>query len=507
MKLSTKSKPTHPHILFATACALLATHTTINAQTQPANLQHITLAEPHVLPRIEDVLTRPPRLNDPAQFLPLIANPSFQQLDVPVADAPDSLTVNVTINNQPVTLQLARANIRTSDFKVEVFLAGGQRVQVDPGPERTYRGVVAGLPESLVTATLKTDGRLTARIALTQDDVWHIEELVTMGEGMHVIFRSQDVEPLTGSWCGTEENPGEQPQNQPANFGVRAGVLRARITVECDWEWYSEYGSDTVNEMAGIINDNNAIYDPQVGICYAISYVGVWDNPFDPYTTDDSSALLAEFSYRMAFAEPYVVAHRTVAQLFTGRELDGSTVGKAYRGGINYCGFRNVPFSDGYTEEVQAGWTSRYRATSILQDILIRSRRVELSAHELGHNWNATHCDGDDTCGIMSSTITSWPVGGRTSFGLTSANQIISRRSELQSCLRACDFDGSNALCTGYCAYGTTAAAHASVPAGANLRILPRGNPANPSPNWFAKFVWNRPMLITAPNGPVILGE
>src|SRR5262249_45370900 len=28
-----------------------------------------------------------------------------------------------------------------------------------------------------------------------------------------------------------------------------------------------------------------------------------------------------------------------------------------------------------------------------------------LSAHELGHNWNAPHCDADPACGIMCSSI------------------------------------------------------------------------------------------------------
>lgn len=31
------------------------------------------------------------------------------------------------------------------------------------------------------------------------------------------------------------------------------------------------------------------------------------------------------------------------------------------------------------------------------------SLRVALTAHELGHNWNADHCDSEEDCGIMCS--------------------------------------------------------------------------------------------------------
>ena len=59
--------------------------------------------------------------------------------------------------------------------------------------------------------------------------------------------------------------------------------------------------------------------------------------------------------------------------------------------------------------------------------------RVTLTSHELGHNWNARHCNGDLDCGIMCSII-SGCNGIGDQFGSTSIAVISSYRDAL-SCL------------------------------------------------------------------------
>ena len=72
---------------------------------------------------------------------------------------------------------------------------------------------------------------------------------------------------------------------------------------------------------------------------------------------------------------------RDVAQLFTGRNLDGSVIGIAYPGGI--C------TNFGY---------------NLVQNYGNLGCATDLSAHELGHNWSAGHC----SCGghTMNPSIT-----------------------------------------------------------------------------------------------------
>jgi hypothetical protein len=57
--------------------------------------------------------------------------------------------------------------------------------------------------------------------------------------------------------------------------------------------------------------------------------------------------------------------------------------------------------------------------------------RTSLSAHELGHNWQAQHCDSVNPCNIMCSGINSCQgtTGGNLKFSPTEQNQIIAFRN------------------------------------------------------------------------------
>ena len=78
--------------------------------------------------------------------------------------------------------------------------------------------------------------------------------------------------------------------------------------------------------------------------------------------------------------------HRDTAHLFTGTELDGNIIGIAYIGVI--CS-GNYGYGLSQTGVIpQISW-----------------RDTSLTAHEVGHNWNAEHCNGDPDCGVMCSGI------------------------------------------------------------------------------------------------------
>jgi hypothetical protein len=64
---------------------------------------------------------------------------------------------------------------------------------------------------------------------------------------------------------------------------------------------------------------------------------------------------------------------------------------------------------------------------------LVLGNRQALSAHELGHNWSATHCDGNASCHIMCATLggCSGIGGGNLKFGPNASNQIIAYRNSV----------------------------------------------------------------------------
>lgn len=427
----------------------------------------------------------PGHRNDPVEVTSHLADFTLQELNVPT-DVPQNFEVQVTLGGRPTTLQLFQHSVRAAGYIAILEVGNGRSVRIDPGPDRTYRGTAAEFPGSRVSATLFPDGRMTARIHLGQDDLWHVEELVTLGPGTHAVFRDQDRAPLPDRWCGvhdeTSPTPGGEPQETPTLF-------KAVIAIEGDYEWYDDWGSDALTEMSGIINDDNAIYEPQTNVCYSVKAARLWVSVSDPYTNDNANDILTQFRDR--YQSNYFYEFRHVAHLFSGKDFDGSTVGLATVGAIRDCGAN--------------GWTDRSTAHSIIEGILLRSRRVHVSAHELGHNWSCPHCDGDPTCGIMSSSVTPWPTAGLTDFGSTSANQIIARRDSIIACARDCSFNGTNAVCAGYCDYEGPWYVANDAPLYGTYLLYSYGRPADNAPHPI-NMTFSRPMTITAGAGPVRIG-
>lgn len=99
--------------------------------------------------------------------------------------------------------------------------------------------------------------------------------------------------------------------------------------------------------------------------------------------------------------------HRDIAHLMTGKSLANSIIGIAYPDVM--C--QTCPGGRGYG-------LSQSRFSRLMSD------RVCLTAHELGHNWGACHCDNsictgggtDPDCGVMCSLLGGC-AGTCTSFG------------------------------------------------------------------------------------------
>lgn len=431
-------------------------------------------------------------------------------LDLEQIDAPAHFEFEVLLGDNPVIIELSQFSVRTDDYKAYIEMGNGVSLEVDPGPVRTYRGTVVGQPASIVSASLAPGGRLTARIAVSADELWHIEDVSSVGEGLHILFRDEDKEPLPPHFCGVPDDntpPTEQTGSTPG-YGTRSNAqVQARLTMEGDYEWGQEWGGSAHAEMEGIVNDMNVIYEGWTSITHRIAVSRVWGENNDPYTNDNSDTILDQFSWR---SYDHFPEYRHAAMLWSDKNFDGSTIGLAWLGGMLVCGqatVDNAAQGGPVPENVPAGWTNKWRAANINEGILIRSRRVELGAHELGHNWNAPHCDGDPSCGIMLSTATEWPFPGRTSFGATSAGQITGRRDALSACFRAGNFDSNNSSCTGYCAHDSVRNLHDWSAPGSTVRVFPRGRAVGGTGTYNEQFLMNRPMTFTAPSGPVTVGR
>jgi hypothetical protein len=119
--------------------------------------------------------------------------------------------------------------------------------------------------------------------------------------------------------------------------------------------------------------------------------------------------LLSQFQQR--WTTTYAAIPRDVAHLLTGRNVgqaSGGTIGVAYLGSV--C---NLVFGYGLSQ-------TRFSSNFAL--------RVAVTAHEIGHNFNASHCDGQTGCAIMCSTAGGCS-GSVNAFSATERAQIVAFRT------------------------------------------------------------------------------
>lgn len=175
------------------------------------------------------------------------------------------------------------------------------------------------------------------------------------------------------------------------------------LTIVGDTFLEDDLGSNTESTVIGRLNFVDGIFSSQLGVGIILwHYEQLSDN--GPLTSNDSGVLLSDqFRGFMSSGAGSDLPFRGLAHLFTGRDLDGNTVGRAYVGALCSRGF-------GY---------------GINQNLSSSTTSALVVAHELGHNFNANHVDE----GIMRPS-----VGGSQEFSQESVD-VMSAAAARANCL------------------------------------------------------------------------
>jgi hypothetical protein len=343
------------------------------------------------------------------------------------------ITASIELDQQEFVLILNPYSMRSENFTLEIQDESGELRKVDPPPSATYRGYVVDEPGSIVAASV-IDGQLAGVIVLSEEETWYVEPLsrydAQAEASQYVIYDGSATIP-TDHVCGVDQI--EQPNTfksrveafgefelergcgEGGGFSPMADEL-VEVAFDTDHEYYQILFNNlgaTVTDMEYVWNGLEVIYQRDTGLCYNITHIIVRTSSSDPYTSNNASTLLSQFRAHWLNNQGHI--QRDVAHMFTGRSLNGGTIGIAYLNGI--CN------SYGYGL-VQSRYTFTY------------NRRTSLSAHELGHNWSAGHCDGDGDCHIMCSIITGCNGLGLPNFGTAAVNSITNYKSS-RPCLDA----------------------------------------------------------------------
>ncbi|MHC5212816.1 MAG: M12 family metallo-peptidase, partial [Planctomycetota bacterium] len=341
----------------------------------------------------------------------LLSDWSVQEFDLP-GEPGEPFTLSVDLGGQVHGLVLVPHSVRSDDYQVLVQQADGSYVEHAPSMPSTYRGIVSGVADSVVAASL-VDGQLTATIVIAKDQpVWGIQPADKVASlapsNLHVVYSGLDIL-ATDATCGTSDiSVRPATPLAPAGDGGSGDVV-CEIACDADVEFYNLNGSsvsNTENDINAIINATEAIYESDVGILYQVTTIIVRTSEPDPYSTTSPSSLLSQF--RNYWNANHAGVQRDVAHLFTGKNIDSSVIGIASLSVI--C---NKSSAYGLS---QSRYTSNF------------TNRTALTAHELGHNWSASHCDGASDCKIMCSGLGGC-TGGVTSFGSGSINSINNKKN------------------------------------------------------------------------------
>lgn len=330
---------------------------------------------------------------------------TLQTISLP-ATQQDAVVASVSIAGARYTMDLTLHDVRAPNFQLLERTSAG--LQPLPRPDCvTYRGGLLEAPNARVAATVQ-GGTVEAMIHLPAtapgqlDEVWVVQPVrraqPSVSASLHLVFEAVDSVALPYQ-CGTDTT-GAPTTPQAGGGGDYTAVCE--IAIEADrqfWQWNNNSVTQTQNDIVSVMNQVDFIFDRDVDVTFTVVTIIVTTTTV--YTTNDSTALLSQFSSFWNNNNGSI--HRDVAHLFTGRNLSGSTIGVAYLSVI--CSQGN-----GYGLS-QSDFTNNFNS------------RVGLTCHELGHNFSAPHCNGNNPCYIMCSGL-----GGCsnnvTLFGPTAAAQI-----------------------------------------------------------------------------------
>lgn len=264
--------------------------------------------------------------------------------------------------------------------------------------QNLYRGSIDGVPGSWV--------RLSAKGQTVRGMIWDGQDLyvVELADQLHdasdtalqapagstVIFKLADAQIEDGaSFCEASDNVGVQKGSDayksmmkelagmPAIMQATGATVRLELSVLGDVQFRTRYATEQQarDEILLRLNNVDGIFTSQLGVEIQVPSLQILDATTDTFSaTTAASTLLDELGALRS--QSAALRSRGLTHLFTGRNLDGNTVGIAYQGTL--C-----------RQQYGAGLTEATGRGSWIESLI--------AAHEIGHNFGAPH-DGDAEC-------------------------------------------------------------------------------------------------------------
>ena len=275
-------------------------------------------------------------------------------------------------------IALVPNDLRAAGYRAVETLEDGSLRDLPEMAVTTFAGDV--LNREGATARFTIDERGVQGLILDGAEKIFVEPLLNYslaaGPSDYLVYRGSDVRPdVEPGTCGTTaaqriasavESVADEVEKQERSYTVK-------IATETDNEYVSALGSASAanSEIMSILNQIDGVYETEVGISFEVTLQNTYSGS-DPYSATNPIAMLEELRDRWNARMTGV--RRDLVHLWTGRDVDGATVGVAYIGVV--C----------TTPTYAYGITQRYQSAP---------QKFILTAHEIGHNFNACHSDSE----------------------------------------------------------------------------------------------------------------
>lgn len=339
------------------------------------------------------------------------------------------------LDDRKIRLYLIPYDIRSEDYQLQVLTENGVET-IDPGPSHTYRGWNLDDPSREVRLSITPDyiaGFITDR----DGNEWFIQPASDFSRDLDrysIVYRAQDAHGMDAISCGTADRHQIGGDNAPviSPHARAAGCVEARVAIAADYSMYQKYGNNAQNlqqhllDVKNLMEPNYSVFNVEFRVVttYIVttSSGNPWSASTDPNTLLDSYSCWAGSGYSEQLnctgQNGFGVAH-DVGELWTNRNIDGSTVGIAWGGTVCNSMFK-YSVDQHFTTDLQ-------------------SLRV-LIAHECGHNFGASHDASTSSAAyIMEPSVD----GSATTFSSVSQTAI---NADLPyfTCLAACSGGGGS---------------------------------------------------------------
>ena len=318
-------------------------------------------------------------------------------------------------------------NLRAPNYRAVETGPGGVRRTLPPQPVRTFKGTLAGREDT--RGRFNLTGRGIEGVVFAPEGLYYVEPLrnylPSAPAGELVVYRQSDIKPSEARQCGASLPRRLQREVSRVATKTESDTLTnyvADVATEADYEYVQRLGgsAEANSDIEGILNVIAEVYQNELLVTLRLSFQHAWATAEDPYTATTSEEVESEFvaywSANFAQEQDFDLAH-----IWSGKP----TVSGSSRSRI-CTESRSADPNDPRLPDIAWGVASYSIGLAY---------RVTLPAHEMGHNFNATHTiDNNPPLPNCTSTVMGI-VGAGLTFCQYSRDEIADHLANYNNCL------------------------------------------------------------------------